>query len=125
MYVRFVSTALDEHTGRPLGVFHAAYEVRDAFDTPHYYEAILREHLSWFNANLHVPTQFSRSRIADARPIALCWFKPSATKCIGRAREIASIVNELAFPVSMITSRRPGMVVYEDGLQIAAVPFRR
>ena len=125
MFVRFVSTFRDEQTGRPLGIFHAAATLRDAFDTPLYYETVLREHLKWFRDHLHVPSQFSRSRTTNAAPIALCWFKPSAANCIDRARELAYIVNELAFPVTMVTSRRPGIVVYEDGFQIAAVPFRR
>ena len=124
MFVRFVSTIPDDQTGRPVGIFQAAYRLRDARDTPLYYEAIIREHLNWFSGNLQAPSRFSRARNTKASPIALCWFKPSVTMCIDRARELAYIVNELAFPVTTVTSNRPGMIVYEDDFQIAALPFR-
>ena len=125
MYVRFVSTFPDCHTGRPVGFFQAAGIVREDPETPGYIVDLLREHGDWFNANLARPSRFSKSRHPDAMAVALSWFLPTATECIERAREMAVLISECTFPISMITTSRPGIIVYRDAMQIAAIPYRR
>lgn len=125
MYVRFVSSFPDWHTGRPLGVFMAARFIQESAETPGYVLDLLREHMDWFNINLERPTRFSKSNRPYAIEIAQCWFLPSAIEHIERARELAALLSEYTFPISMITTQRPGVIVYRDAVQIAAVPFRR
>ena len=78
----------------------------------------------WFNQNLRVPPRFSRSRKKYAENKAICWFQESATVCIACAEEMARILQANHFRTFRLTTRKPGYVVYEDGEQVAAIPFR-
>jgi hypothetical protein len=39
-------------------------------------------------------------------------------------RELAALLETSGVHTRMITTRRPGYIVYEDSHQVAAVPFR-
>ena len=78
----------------------------------------------WFSDNLEKPERFSRKRNSyhrDQRAIA--WFKDTAAEHLRRIRELVSILEAHGRPVSMLTSARPGYVVYEDEHQVVAEPF--
>lgn len=78
--------------------------------------AHLRAVLRWFGAHLPVPATLPER--------AVCWFKPTATDCLDKLRELLDLYREAGLPVAMKTSRRPGRVAYEDPYQLAAVPHR-
>ena len=72
------------------------------------------------------PSRFSRtiSKGAYRRETAgLSWFKDTAHEAIAHVRTVASILEANGYAVSMITTARPGYVVYEDDHQIVAEPF--
>lgn len=123
MYLRFVIPVMDEKSRRRQGVFQTAYDLRDSGRLPEYQQDELRELLRWFSENLKEPERFSRSRRSGAHAHAISWFKDFAGECIGRIRHICRILGENDVPTEMISTERPGYVVYEDEHQVVAEPF--
>jgi hypothetical protein len=55
---------------------------------------------------------------------AVCWFRAEAREAISRMWRLVDLVEGEGVPVRVYRTRRPGVVVYADDLQIAAVPWR-
>ena len=125
MYLRFVVAQVDEDSGRELGVFQAAYNLRDDGKLYPYEEPQLDELRQWFNTHLQGPTRFTASKPPYYRKksTAISWFKDSAQEHIARVREIVAILENHGVRVRMIRADRVGYVVYEDEHQIVAEPF--
>lgn len=122
-FIRFVTARIDEHSGRRQGVFQAATSLVEAKElTPHELDELnaIRE---WFGENLEVPDRFSRNRRRDGAGHAISWHKRSAAEHINRMHAMCRILNEHGVATEMITSDRPGYVVFEDDHQVTAVPF--
>ena len=63
MYLRFVTTRIDDDSHRPQGVFVASHALLDSGDLTRDEWDHVREILNWFNANLpHPPKKFHRGR---------------------------------------------------------------
>jgi len=79
----------------------------------------------WFGENLEVPSKFSRSssKAQHKKRKAISWFRDSATEHIKNIREIVQILSEYGIAVRMLTTERPGYIVYEDEFQVVAEPF--
>lgn len=123
-YVRFVIAAPDPTSQVRQGVFQAAADLRDEGVLAEAEVLALERAIAWFSKHLKKPERFSRKRNAyhrDARGIA--WFKDTATEPLRRIREVVAILEEHGRPVTMLTSLRPGYVVYEDEFQVVAEPF--
>jgi hypothetical protein len=124
MFVRFVVDELDPSSGEPLGVFQVMYRLADrgelSLDDQARWDGIRK----WFNSHLKRPESLSRSGRAHAREVAISWFRDSATRHIGRAREVVDMLAELGVQVEMLRTSRPGYIVYEDRFQVVAEPFR-
>lgn len=123
MYVRFVTSLIDEVSGKRQGVFACAYELRDSGELPSDRQELLTETLRWFNAHLETPKRFSRRSRTQGAGMAICWFKDSAADCLRRIQTIRQILGEHGIASEMLTCERPGYIVFEDEEQIAAVPF--
>jgi len=117
VFVRFVGGHIDRRTHKRHGIFDAAGTAMDVLELESYEVERLRSVLDWFNAHLPVPTTLTRLQI--------CWFKASAREHLARAREIQHILDANGVLIEMLTTRRPGYVVYEDEFQVAAHPFVR
>jgi len=124
VFIRFVVDDLHHDSGRRCGVFQAAYGLRRSGALTGYDDARLTEALWWFDAHLAKPARLSRTRRPNCAARAICWFKPAAAEHLARIREVRHILDAYGIAVEMITSRRPGYVVYEDDHQVAAFPFR-
>jgi hypothetical protein len=114
-YLRYAVRGIHEDSQHHRGIFVAAGELhrsgelwQDEYDR-------LRRALNWFNANLIVPK--------GVAPRAIFWFKPAAHECHLRMYEIARLLRLYGYTVWSFEARRPGRVVYEDDLQVAALPF--
>jgi hypothetical protein len=122
-YVRFVTTRIDKSSGRRQGIFQAAAELADADelcdDEREEFEALGE----WFSEHLEKPDRFSRSPKSNAAPLAISWFKATAAEHVRRVRSICRILSEHGIHTEMITSARPGYIVFEDEHQVTAVPF--
>lgn len=57
------------------------------------------------------------------KKLALSWFKDCAQLHLEYAREMVEIMRANDVVVEMITTDRPGFVVYEDEFQVIAEPF--
>jgi glutathione S-transferase len=84
-----------------------------------WYRDALEEDLHWFEEHLPVPP---RERFVDGRGIS--WFLTGAQPSIARVWSIISILREHGVGVRKIRTRHPGRVIYEDRLQIVALPWR-
>lgn len=125
MFVRFVTTELDEESHKELGVFHAAGKLRDRGLLWQAEEALFQEIRDWFNINLEKPKRFTCAKppYYRRRQNGISWFKDSAGEHIGKMREMVALLKHHDVPVQMIKTTRPGYVVHEDEFQIVAVPF--
>jgi hypothetical protein len=123
VFVRFVIKRLDADSGRRQGLFQAAKELQRSNDLP----AEDNEHLdvlfSWFNQHLEKPTRLSLSSRPHRKAQAISWFKGAATLHIAKMREFKTILERNSIDVEIMTTTRPGYIVYEDRNQVAAYPF--
>jgi hypothetical protein len=83
----------------------------------------LDQAFQWFDDNLEAPKRFSRSERRHANGTAISWFKDSAVECVSQLRTICRVLDAHGIPTEMLTSSRPGYIVFEDQQQVAAVPF--
>lgn len=126
MFVRFVVSRKDPDSEVSQGVFAAAYDLRHSGQlNPHEIEE-MDDAVAWFAENLEKPSRFNRTtskgfhrRVAKG----ISWFKPTATEHIDQIRRMAAVMDEHGWLVSMIKTRNPGYVVYEDDDQVVAEPF--
>ena len=124
MYVRFVSTRQHPNTGVQVGVFQTRLLLAMAETMAEWDAARLSALMDWFNVHLEKPERVARSRRPNGHHAAVSWFKVSAHEHIARARELAALLEQYGVPTRMLTTERPGYVVYEDEFQVAAEPFR-
>lgn len=122
-YIRFVTESIDKNSGKRRGIFQAMYALIDKNELRPHELAELRCLEKWFKDKLASPDRFARNRKSNAAPKAISWFKSSATEHLDRMHAICRILNEHDISTEMITSKRPGYIVFEDEHQIAAVPF--
>ncbi len=125
MYIRFAIHRKDEDSGRSLGIFHAARDLRDFGDIEPWERDLLFELRDWFNDNLEKPDRFTASKPPYYRkqPKAISWFKDTAVEHIRRARQIVDILESHGVAVDTYITERVGYVVYEDEFQIVAEAF--
>lgn len=124
MFVRFVIHKNDGDSGRRQGIFQAISELE--------YEGVLLEHeqreydeiYEWFRHNLKKPRSFSRSSKPHAKNVALSWFKDTAVAHLAKMHALSQILNAHGIIVEVLRTNRPGYIVYEDQLQVAAEPFK-
>ena len=125
MFLRFVTTEVDNESHKELGVFHAARRLRDSSSLSQAEETLLLEIRDWFNINLKKPNRFTSAKppYDRKRQNGISWFKDSASVHIGKMHEMVALLKHHDVPVRMIKTARPGYVLYEDEFQIVAVPF--
>jgi hypothetical protein len=124
MYVRFVVNEIDEDTGVERGIIQAMYRLWRSGALSVHEEAWWAEIRCWLNLDLDAPDRLARSRRPGANACAISWFKAGATIHIARAREVCALLAQHNIASKMLTSARPGYIVYEDEFQVAAEPFR-
>ena len=115
-YLRFAVGRIHERSRQQLGVFQAAYELRDAAGRGSDAGRMLRPLFEWFGENLRAP---------DVISPAIFWFKSDASDCISRIWELVHVLKSHDHLVWMMRNERPGRIVYEDAFQVAAIPFRK
>jgi len=118
-YVRFQSLQPCLGTPSRLGIFQIAFQVRDDADTRVEDGRELARHLSWLNTHLRSPDLNDR----DYR--AIFWFKDTARAPMARLWAIKACLDSYGHWIELVKTRRPGQIIYEDGWQVAAKPWRR
>jgi hypothetical protein len=125
-FVRFVVAERDSSTGVELGVFQAAYGLRERPDIPEIDRAALRDTLAWFGKNLAEPARFNRTRSKGherRQTRGIAWFRATAADHIARVQQLRVVLEAHGYHVSMLREERLGYVVYEDEHQVIAEPF--
>lgn len=120
-YIRFQTRVQDAYSHRPTGVFMAVNALREINEVAPYHMAELERHLSWLRMHLKSPPVLKD----DGNERALSWFHPRAKEPIKRVRAMVEILREYGVVIDQVSTDSPGYVVYEDGWQIVAKPFRR
>ena len=119
-YLRFTVLSQDEDSTRKRGILVVAAHLRDHGDLSVDEHIHLRQLLDWFNTNLHVPPVLSDNRNRRA----LSWFKTQAEKPLAHMWSLVEVLERHGIQVELHKTRRPGIVLYEDGWQIVAKPHR-
>lgn len=127
MYLRFVRQSPILGAKSREGFFVAAYELLDDGNVDHHTHLHLTEILAWFRSNLAVPTKFSRSSSKGIyrreTTAGLSWFKSGARAHLDKAHELKALLELHGHAIDILTTSRPGYVVFEDEYQIVAQPF--
>lgn len=118
-FVRFVCFHLVEGQRARLGLFQALDNARQSDQAAPWALEQLNELNDWFSDNLAVPTRFERRAGGQS---ALSWFKPTAAEHISRMHALKTALEACGVHVEVVTSRTPGVILYEDEHQIAAEP---
>ncbi|MEN8150318.1 MAG: hypothetical protein ABFS86_10870 [Planctomycetota bacterium] len=126
MYLRFITFYRDYHTRYGEGVFTAAYALRDADLLYDWEETWFADTVGWFEKHLRVPSARDLAKLgarADGRR-ALFWFHASARKHVSRMRGLCALLEEHRIPTRVLRSPSPGIIVFGDRDQVAAIPRR-
>jgi hypothetical protein len=119
MYLRFQTMNTDPDSGHPTGILVAAHQLRDSNRISIEGEKWLRDYLAYFNEHLKVPACLKDPQNAKA----ISWFK-EGSKMIDRVWNLKAFLEEQDVFIEVISTRNPGIVVYEDGHQLVAKPMR-
>jgi len=79
--------------------------------------------MEWFACHMYRPSRFAWSSRPSASERAISWFRATATVHIEQVRSLVSLLEHKDVAVEMLTTERPGYVVYEDEHQVVAVRF--
>jgi len=120
-YVRFQGLELNCGTSSKRGVFQLAYQLKHSPNTAEHDDKELRNNLNWLEMHLKAPSILDRA----GHQRTICWFKDTAHEPLKRIWSIKFLLEEYGYWVDQITIRKPGYILYEDGWQVAAKPFRR
>lgn len=118
MFLRFVVTQKDQDSAKRQGLFVPAYALLNGGELPDGDQDRLQRAIKWFQANLIVPDK------STIKPRAIFWFKDSSRESVRRIWDVVDILTEHGYQVEFIKTEKPGYVIYEDDLQVCAIPFR-
>jgi hypothetical protein len=121
MFIRFISSEIDECSQVAAGLFCAASDLKWSDELPDYERDALSTLGDWFN--IHLESPFDHLPRINRYQRAICWFKPTAREHLARAWELVTILERNDVLIWTIRSRKTGYVYYEDGAQIFAEPF--
>ena len=119
-YVRFESQLPCEGTNSRLGIFQIAFEVRDAHETSRHDSNEITRQIEWLKMHLHSPDELDDPRNYRA----ICWFKDTAHEPMKRIWAIKPYLEAYGYWIDVVKTWTPGQIIYEDGWQVAAKPWR-
>ena len=113
-FVRLSIDSTDPSSGHPQGILRATSAIEDDPRLSGFDRTKLKRAIRWFNRHLHAPKLWDRR--------AVFWFRLEATSFREQAWPIVRVLQICGHSVWMTTSTSPGWIIYQDDLQIAAVP---
>ena len=120
MFVRFVVGSDAENAAWLTGVITEARLLRDRGELHAYESELLEAIFDWFNEHLPCPPFQKKLRSGEWTPDAVAWFRAEAKGPVGRMWDIVAILREHGVTARLVTTGRPGKIVYEDEFQIVA-----
>jgi hypothetical protein len=124
-YVRFICFQTVGRQRSRLGLFKAIGEAVESEHAPGWAITEARVQSGWFNKNLAIPQAFSTGGHKGFGQPGLSWFKPSAFEHIRRMHALRIALAACGTHVEVLTTRDPGLVVWQDEHQIVAEPRGR
>ena len=124
-FVRFVCFHSIGRQRSRLGLFKAIDEAVESEHAPGWAITEARSLSGWFNANLAVPKAFSAGGHRGFGQPGLSWFKPAAAEHISRMHRLKVALEQCGIHVEVLTTRDPGLIVWQDEHQIVAEPRGR
>ena len=124
MFLRFISTEIDEDSQVSMGLFCAAEKLIDEVGLHEYEYEALMECVDWFGRHLRNPFRYRLDR--ERRRWAyqsICWFRSTAHEHLRHAWELVQILEERDIIMRMIKTEVPGYIIYEDEAQVLAHPY--
>jgi hypothetical protein len=122
MFIRFTIGRPDERSGSDEGLFTVAYRELNSASLAEYERDWLEELLAWFRKEVKIPGPILRR---DGNRRAICWFRESSKEVVSKAFELVVFLRERGYFVETHRTQVPGILVYEDGYQVAAKPLRK
>ena len=123
MYIRFTTLRRDEAARTACGVFQAALDVW--YERPDlsgcWQVREIRRELNWFNTHLNAPERMWYRPDNRAGRSGVCWFKPTATIHVRRARYMAWLLSDLGIATEELKSLRPGQIIWQDRHQLVSI----
>lgn len=120
MFVRFVVGADAENAAWLTGIITEARLLRDRGQLYSHESERLEAAFDWFNEHLPCPPFHAKVSSGQWTRDAVAWFRSDAKGPVGRMWDIVAILREHGVAVRMITTGRPGKIVYEDDYQVVA-----
>ena len=124
MFVRFVVGTETENGFWLTGLFTMAREMRDRGDLYQYESEWLDEIFEWFNANVPCPPFGEKRRSGKWSEDAVSWFRDNAGEPLQRMWDLVALLREHGVPVRVVTTDKPGKIVYSDEYQVVAETLR-
>ena len=124
-YIRFVCFHSIGRQRSRLGLFKAIDEAIASDHASGWAIVEARELSDWFNANLAIPKAFSTGGHKGFGQPGLSWFKPVALDHISRMHRLKDALEQCGMHVEVLTTRDPGLIVWQDEHQIVAEPRGR
>ncbi len=125
MYIRFVTNEISEDSIQKLGIFHAIRYLREDGELSDYELSIANQLMGWFADNLESPLDWLNKQRLKKSDVYISWFKDSANMWISKARELARLLESKDILVEQLTTNMPGKIIYEDDVQIFALPYKQ
>ena len=104
-----------------VGLFLAAYTLKDGETLPSERQRELEERLDWFQ---HHVRPLGPDELDSLEQSAICWYKPTAVEAIEQTRALALFMEAQGFVIHVCQSRNPGIIIHADEVQIVAIPAR-
>ena len=120
MFLRFVAGTDTENPFWLSGVITVASALRDQGELYQHESRWLDEIFNWFNENLPCPPFRAKLRSREWSLNAVCWFRDQAGEPLRRIWDIVAVLEEHGTTVRLVTTARPGKIVYSDMFQIVA-----
>jgi len=117
-YLRIVVDQSAPGHSRQVGLFTAAYHLRDEVELRKHDRVWLYKMLGWFSECLPVPP------VSQIPVRAIFWYRQDSP-IFKEMWRLAKLLRYYHYSISLVKTFSPGNVVYQDEHQIAAVPRRR
>jgi hypothetical protein len=120
MYVRFVVGDEAANAYWLTGIFFWARLLRDDGKLYAYEVNLFETTSAWFNEHLPCPPFGAKLRSGQWTPDAVSWFRDDAGEPLRRIWDLVHLLRENGSPVRLVTTDRPGKIVYRDDYQVVA-----
>ncbi|MCP5537307.1 MAG: hypothetical protein H7A51_13885 [Akkermansiaceae bacterium] len=115
-YIRFIVNTDHESATRCTGVVASLRILGEEGKLEDYHKQYAATIFEKLNNDMPCPPFDESNWSSDC----VCWFKDTAQEWISVFRDIIAILQDSDIQVRTLTTNRPGMIVYEDDIQVVS-----